>query len=591
VERSGVIELPASLAAWPSQLAELPEDVALVVAPWLGRLSLAIGPLATSARHGSGEPDGYRGLGRRGSYERLVASEWALADLFPEEFVRRAAGGEHLFFELARSEPRAARRSVAIVSAGPAQLGAPRLAHLAVLIVLARRAAVAGASFAWGVLEDPAHRLHDALDGACLRALLAARTAVAAPPDAFAAWIRALGDVPADDVWSIGADEDVARAGGSRIAVRDVLVPNTRALDVEIERRGHRAQVRLDLPPAVECVRVLRDPSGGGASPSRVATAPEPSVDVRFAPGGRRLIVRLANGTWETWPVPSSARDVVGKPRVWTPLRDRRVLAVGVGRRSILAATSCPDEPGTLELHHGTNPPVRVKLPPNLADAFAAWNGPVGWCGLVHGTGGHGSDLALWILGGLCVVPRFALWPKPGTVVTALRSNLADGLGAVFFRDRLAWAERADDECAPVRVFQGISSGNQLIATVEVAGAPRVMFGLGADDWVAAISDDHDRTQIVGRGIAPISLWASNVVGVCLRGPAPALLTRPNAHRLALLIDGRRELLPPSNDAIAKVAVCASYPNVAWVTEGGEVVVCSLLQRDVRFRRTPGAAP
>ena len=56
------------------------------------------------------------------------------------EFSRRAATGEHAFFQIARRAPAHAMSSVAILDAGPLGLGAPRIAHLATLIVLAARA-------------------------------------------------------------------------------------------------------------------------------------------------------------------------------------------------------------------------------------------------------------------------------------------------------------------------------------------------------------------------------------------------------------------------------------------------------------------
>jgi hypothetical protein len=49
-------------------------------------------------------------------------------------------------------------------------------------------------------------------------------------------------------------------------------------------------------------------------------------------------------------------------------------------------------------------------------------------------------------------------------------------------------------------------------------------------------------------------------------------------------------LLPAASAPIASVAVCPSQPNVAWVTEAGEVVVYSMLHNTVLMRRMPGAA-
>ncbi len=42
-------------------------------------------------------PDGYDGIGRRGSYDRLLASEWLIHDELPDEFLRRVVSGEHAF--------------------------------------------------------------------------------------------------------------------------------------------------------------------------------------------------------------------------------------------------------------------------------------------------------------------------------------------------------------------------------------------------------------------------------------------------------------------------------------------------------------
>jgi hypothetical protein len=58
--------------------------------------------------------------------------------------------GEHLFLNRAHSSPIGTRASLALFDAGPSQLGSPRIAHIAALIVLANRADSAGSSFTWG---------------------------------------------------------------------------------------------------------------------------------------------------------------------------------------------------------------------------------------------------------------------------------------------------------------------------------------------------------------------------------------------------------------------------------------------------------
>jgi hypothetical protein len=607
-----MIDLPVGLAPWATQLAILPSDLALTLAPWIGRLALAVGPLASTHRPHSGEPDGYSGLSRRGSYERLVTTEWGIADLFPDEFLRRAAAGEHLFLDLARREPRGALRSIAIVSAGPAQLGAPRLAQVAALIVLARRAAVAGASFSWGVLEDREHRLNDGIDEAGIQRLLRARTAIPAGADAIESWLDAIGGGATRDFWFVGADEDAAAAthvGASRIVVRDLLEPGARALDVEIVRRGPAARLRLELPAPDLCARLFRDPFARQVAARRVAPAEKAADLIRFAPGGRRLIVRVADGysSFESWAIPSSPRDKVGKPRTWMPWRNRSVVAIGVSRRTILSATAIRDDPTALELGHGNNRPVRVILPTVLAAELARRLAeqapiPLGTVALVRLHDVPLPDLIIDVLGSLLVIPGFSVWPKPGTVLTALPLNGSGTdvaplvVASAFYRRSVVWAEQHEN--GQIRVMEATSSGNNHVASTG-GPQPDVHFGFSippSETWgVVSVAYDAKRRGVTAPKL-PFTLIevAVPVVGVCLRDGKPALLTRPHPYRLAWLTTGSdklaRELLSTGSAApITAVAVCPVQPNIAWLTEAGEVVVYSMLHEAVLFRRTLGA--
>jgi hypothetical protein len=602
-----VIDLPAALASWAPQLAVLPHDVALSLAPWIGRLALAVGPLAATQREHAGEPDGYSGLARRGSYERLVTAEWGIAELFPDEFLRRASAGEHLFLELARREPHGALRSIAIVSAGPAQLGSPRLAQVAALIVLARRAAAAGAGFSWGVLEDREHRLNDGLDEEGIQRLIAARTAVPAESDAFKRWSDAIGREPTHDFWFIGADEDAAsaaQAGASRIIVRDLLAPNTRALDVEIDRRGPPTRLRLDLPASDQCVRLFRDPFARGGSP-RVVPAKAPALDVRFAPAARKLILRLNDGSFETWPIPSSPRDKVGSPRKWEPPRHHAVVAIGIGRRSVLAATVTRDDPTALELHYSNNHTVRVMLPNRVAAELTERLArreplPIGSCALLRLREHSRTDLVLDVLGRLLVVPRFSLWPRPGTTLIALSYNGTGSeegppaLATAFFPTSFVWAER--HELGQIHIFEGTASGNQRVAILGAREQAEVQFGFSlppVPSWgPVAVAWDAEHRRVAAPKLPPTTIKVVvPVVGVCLRDGVPWLLTRPHPYRLAWLAGDRRELLPTAAAPIAAVAVSPSQPEIAWVTEAGEVIVYSMLHNAVLLRRTATGAP
>src|SRR5579872_426249 len=104
-------ELPRALQPWAPYLQLMPAEQVAAIAPIVQRLDSAIGPLRVQARGGAGDPDGFDGLSRRGGYDRLLLSEWLLADEMPEEFARRAAMSEHAFLQLARQGPAGARVS------------------------------------------------------------------------------------------------------------------------------------------------------------------------------------------------------------------------------------------------------------------------------------------------------------------------------------------------------------------------------------------------------------------------------------------------------------------------------------------------
>ncbi len=108
------MQLPESLQPWRQWLEWF--DPALV--PSLGALLSCISPLLGPFRGaqlgGVPEPDGLGNLHRRGSYERLLSSEWLLADEFADEFLRRASSGEHLFLAPQYRTQQASRLIVAL---------------------------------------------------------------------------------------------------------------------------------------------------------------------------------------------------------------------------------------------------------------------------------------------------------------------------------------------------------------------------------------------------------------------------------------------------------------------------------------------
>lgn len=386
--------LPRALARWEAELAWLEPALVSAMGAMLPRIALAVGPLARS-KEPTGEPDGYGRIARRGPFDRMLASQWALLDEVPEEFLRRAFSNELLFHELARAEPKGSQRSVALFDAGPGSLGAPRIAHLAILVVLARRAAEVGVPFSWGTLREPLLRTF--VGETSVRALLASRTPFAATEAALDAWSAQLweraGSAPEsgerarrdDDVWVIGDCAtlvDVRARWGARAAlacVEEPLALSATELSLTVTRAPRSPRVvALPLPEARDRVRLVRDPfrAPPPAAPPRAvpsdARAPVRAAlhvelargtDVVFSRDGRKVIARTARGG-----VVAVALPDVGHPgRVLSRAigeRERLVAAGTTGRR-LVAVTETGDAPSfqVTELLGGARDLDSVELP------------------------------------------------------------------------------------------------------------------------------------------------------------------------------------------------------------------------------------
>ena len=245
--------LPRPIARWADELAALSHEAQDLLGPWLPILERVRGAIALPHAHAEGEPDGLSGLNRRGLYERLVATEWALLEAVPDEFVRRAGAGEHLFHQLARAEPAGAGRVVALFDAGPWQLGAPRLAHLAWLLVLARHARSRSVHLAWGVLQSPADGLRESTDAGDIRALMAARTHETVDAAMVAAWADRLGPAAKrEERWLVTHARDERTA--SRLEATTLAVAEADDLAGRLRAARLRARARRHL---------AREPQGG----------------------------------------------------------------------------------------------------------------------------------------------------------------------------------------------------------------------------------------------------------------------------------------------------------------------------------------
>jgi len=315
-----MIPLPASLAPWSKQLSVFPNELSMALGPLVQRIAAAIDPLHLEDVSGDDDPDGFDGLVNRGSYERLIASDWLLADEIPEEFERRATMREHLFLKTAKRDRAHGFGSVVLFDSGPDQLGSPRLAHLAILVVLIRRASLARANFAWRTLQNPGLPfLHGASESEMIE-LLRARTSASVSDSMLNHWInRSLEINRPEEIWLVGGErlhQISPHHVVSRVKVEDVLEPQVRQVSVETQRpKGRPRKVLLDLPDNGACARLLRDPYQIAVTAPRRSPTTARLSGLIFANGGRRLFTTTGDGSLMSFPVPNSPKEGLGHPK------------------------------------------------------------------------------------------------------------------------------------------------------------------------------------------------------------------------------------------------------------------------------------
>ena len=594
--------LPPALRPWATQLALFPEDLALTLGPHVARLAAAIGSLRPRGEADGGEPQGYDGLTRRGPFERLLLSEWLYALESPDEFVRRAAFGEQAFLKPAFKQPQGSRRTVVLLDAGPDQLGAPRIAHLALLVVLQRRAEAAGVEFNWGVLQNPPEKgAFNAVTPATVQTWLNARSVVPPLGGHVARWREALGIGSApEDGWLVG-DARLERfpesAGLSRVEVAEVMSPGVRKLAVSVRRVAKApASVELELPPPADCVRLLRDPFTSRAmSPVRL------SVNARiqtffFSADGSRLILIRADGGMAVQPIPHSPRATVPRPRRFHPPAGHVLVAAGWRRNGGLLALTRDDK--TLWIHGartGGRQPPRPRGIPYLG--------------------------------------------YEGLLPEAPPLNAAPGLATTCSSTR---QERVVVRDSEGRLFLVDGNGPEVVETqvsafAEVRGKPIFVTSQHEDAfaktvWLGVLEDPHKRYLPLGPGDGKAffsqvytmahpeaglvalrhqpGIWqvllpegnvqlsvpiGSRVVGVGMNhfpNKEPALILL-GADRRSLLFhspSGSR-LIARSPEDVTQVMSSHGLPVLAWLTVKGELVVWSLQHDSAIYRAAPEQSP
>jgi hypothetical protein len=585
-----MIELPPALASWKPALAAFAPDLAVALAPFVDRIALAVGPLSTTSTAGAGDPDGYGGLARRGSYERLVGSEWLLAQELPDEFLRRAGAGEHLFIEIARRVPAGGRRCVALFDAGPMQLGGPRIGQLATLIALSERAERAATRFAWGILQHPdADPIEDVTEASILR-LLRGRTSEMASSEHVDRWRERLALSASDDVWIVG-DGSLAESAGSRIGVHESIEVGARRVSISVNRRdGRAADVILDLPAHDDCARLLRDPfTVVTATPQRAAQlGSAPSSNPVYGQDGRRIIVRLRDGGVACLPVPSSPRQTPATPTIFRPPDGEVVVAAGSHGKKLAVVTIDPTDRIVVLRSIGKMGGVGAAkrfgpLPDDIKLPVAG--DELGQCIRV-GRGLIGAELVLCTDGERQLFHLSAEEPVWGPHVEALALRgtrlryIAVGGNP---RRRRIWEWESD-------LFKPVGP------SLDLVDSPAAFFGWGATHWSEIIALQEAKGWHVGycdlkgnwRGRRLHPGAGDRVVGVTPSGVDGCLaLLDEDRRQLSLVSLNTSKVLPQSSSDITHVTISDRRPELVYVTVAGELVVVHTRSGEALLRFCP----
>jgi hypothetical protein len=354
------IPWPKALESWEPELRLFSRELVGQLATLSERIAHAVGPLRISTEQRSDEPNGYSALSRRGPYDRLLVSEWALQLEHEDEFIRRASSGEHLFVELERRSPAISLEAWLLLDTGPAQLGSPRIAHLAALVAFTRRARNAGIALHWAPVWNWERPAHEQLTPATLQAWFAARTPYEPTEHVLTQWA---GQWPERedverDVWLVGGPDSMKLArdrGWSSLVVDDAQGDGTTSLELRVTpaKKLRTTTLQLALPEPDAQVRLLRDPFDWNRprpapAPPRPRGNPQPiplapNTELAFSHDCHRLLARTEAGSVVAIPIRNTPRAGYGWPTVATlPPQTNLVASVWGSRRARALAVELP---------------------------------------------------------------------------------------------------------------------------------------------------------------------------------------------------------------------------------------------------------
>lgn len=596
------MELPESLSAWRDWLLWFAPDLAPAVGELVCRIHPILGGFRGQRQGDEPEPDGLGDLRRRGSYDRLLSSEWLLAQEIPDEFLRRAANGEHLFLAPRQRAKQAEKLIVALFDAGPLQLGSSRLAHLALWILLARRAREIGGEFRWGVLQSNP-MLYEAETAHDLRKLLRART-YAVPNEAnLAAWEGKLKELDAEfgELWLIGCSAlpEVESILATTHVVRLVPSLNGENLEVIVLEKLSKRRVTLNIPPTKAAIRLLKGQFIKGETAEKAKHQPSPHrLSISLAPlvswqGNCVAVPMLDESGAMVFPIPKREHQKNGNPRRQQWPAGSRPLAACLSGKSLGAMFSDSAHLHFWRLSRLRNfvrPPREVfEAPPGLAYLL-----PSAWLSNRSGEQFFVIDLK----------GRLLYWEGNSTNARSEGAHCfaTNVLGLVQVSQESFVYVCIEDERAVVHRVSLRGQENWFCQLGVVPSGSRALFGAGLlwqrsfgicavrmeakpnEKWkiftpATDLRQTFDTTEVILPG-------GCQAIGL-LHEPAEVrfglLALHSNSNSIMLYANGRSERLYTAPTVVAKITVCGVNSLIAMLTSDRQLIIYSAQERIVKL--------
>lgn len=586
------MQLPEALQPWREWLEWFAPEHLPVFADLLGRLNPLLGPLRGLHQGGVPEPDGLGDLHRRGPYERLLSSEWLLADEVPDEFLRRAVGGEHMFLAPQYRAREASRLIVVLFDAGPLQLGAARLVHLALLMLLARRAQEAGAQLRWGILQGTPV-LQELDSAAQLTRLLEARTYEVVSDNHWLAWRDALAEQTVGECWVVGQRLPPTDSTTCTHRVQITRNLDGRSLSFALQSR----RVSLPMPDEQQAVRLLKGQFDNAVhTPASSAAGRVARVALTLPPvisgSGNYVALRLLDEHGMAvikLPNKNQKKTLEVRRRLWG--KHQHVFAAAFNYRSLGAVLGDGNLltfwniPGMVS----ANKPMReeLHLPPGTATFL-----PAVWL-----RGQQSERLYLLDTNG-----QLAHWQRPGHEPRAANFSVTNNVMGLAQLNALLLVY-ARSEAGQLVAYPATASGvrSSGYAVGAAAGVSQILFAStahwkyafggcallthhdGRQSWRLVTHDSFPakRAQIdLAPGWSAIGLHHQVAAQECYS----LVLLGPNQHTIGLYSEGQQQTLFTTSVPIARASFCPMSGLVAVLTTARELLVFNVTERAMRLQ-------